>query len=246
SGSGYGLAVDTSNAALTSCTFSGNSVGLYASQNSLLTVTNSNLTANTLWGASVTPTGNSGETNTFSGCTLYSNAGGLTLISATDGDVLLRDATVIRDNTAAGLHFENCNQAVNDQASGANWSSLRNLYGISSNLSTLAISNVTLSDSTSYGIRCEDSTVSMAACTLTGEFGVYADVTNDSLTIETSVFDSGSTPGVGRRSIWWNVRNEEYDDRRIFGRRLSVSDRRRAGDVAQLDRCQCDRIRSVH
>ena len=175
SASGFGLAVDTSSVDLTSCTFSGNSVGLYANQNSLLSVTNSTFSGNSLWGASVTPSGIGGETNTFSGCASYGNAGGMTLINASDGDVLLRDATVIRDNTAAGLHFENCILTVNDQAGGANWSTLRNLYGISCNQSTLAISDVTVVDCTSYGIRCQDSTVILAGCSVTGEFGVYAE-----------------------------------------------------------------------
>ena len=197
SGSGYGLAVDTSTVNLTGCEFSGNSVGLFANQNNWMTVTNSTFTGNTLWGASVTPTGNSGETNSFNGCTLSNNAGGMTWISASDGDVLLRDATVIRDNSAAGLHFQSCNLAVNDQAGGANWSSLRNLYGISCQQSTLALTDITLANSTSYAIRCEDSSVSLSACSVTGQFGIYADQTNDSLTIEKSVFDSGSTPGSG-------------------------------------------------
>jgi hypothetical protein len=197
SGSGYGLAVDTSNVALTDCTFSGNSVGLFATRNSLLTVTDSDFTGNTLWGASVTPSGNAGETNTFNGCTIYNNAGGLTMVSADDGEVLLRNATVIRDNSATGLHFESCNLTVNDQAAGANWSSLRNLYGISCDQSTLVLTNVTLADSTSYAIRCEDSTVSLNACSVTGQFGIYADESNDSLTIDMSTFDSGSTAGSG-------------------------------------------------
>lgn len=87
SGNGYGLASDASNVVLTNCTFSGNVVGLYANQGSLLSVSDSTFTANTVWGASVTPSGNTGETSTFSGCTFAGNAGGLSLVNATDGDV---------------------------------------------------------------------------------------------------------------------------------------------------------------
>lgn len=104
---------------------------------------------------------------------------------------------MIRDNTTTGLHFENCDLAVKDQAGGANWSTLRNLYGISSHQSTLALSQIVVQDSTSYGVRCQDSTVSLSGCTVTGSYGVFADATNDSLIIDTSLFDSGATSGLG-------------------------------------------------
>lgn len=197
SGSGYGLAVDDSNVWLANCTFVANSVGLYATGNDSLSVSDSIFTANTLWGASVAPSGNAGETATFSACTIHNNAGGLSLSGAANGDVLLRDATVIRDNTAAGLHFENCNLTVNDQAGGANWSTVRNLYGISSNQSTLALSQLTVQDSTSYGVRCQSSTVSLSGCRVTGPYGVYTDTSNNSLTLAATEFDSGATPGWG-------------------------------------------------
>jgi len=197
SGSGYGLAIEDCQAALVSCVFSGNTVGLYANQNSLLSVTSSTFSGSTLWGASITPSGTPGETATFHGCTFSANAGGITLVNGTDGDLLLRGGTAIEDNSAAGLHFENCNLAINDQAGGANWSTLRNQYGVSSSQSTLALTDVSITDCTSYGLFCVDSSVSLTRCTLTGSYGVYADATNDSLTIDTSVFTSGPTPGWG-------------------------------------------------
>jgi len=197
SGNGYGLAVDESNVTLTTCTFSGNTVGLYATHNGLVSVTNSTFTGNSLWGASVTPSGNAGETATFDNCTFHTNAGGLALANATDGDVLLRGATTIRDNTAAGLHYENCTLTVDDQAGGANWISQRNHYGLSCHQSDVAFSDLVIQDSLSYGIMCEDSSVAVSGCTLTGPSGIYADANNDSLTVSKTTLDSGATAGWG-------------------------------------------------
>jgi hypothetical protein len=197
SGSNYGLAVEDSNVTLTSCTLSGNTTGLYANQNTSVIVSNSTFTGNTQWGASITPKTSGGLSVIFDACTFHSNAGALALVNAVDGQVSLRSGTLIRDNTNSALHFENCNLTVNDQAGGTAWRTLRNGYGISSTGSTLTLSNVSVEESSLYGVWCEDSSVSLANCTVTSVGGVYADSTNDSLTIESTKFDASSSGGWG-------------------------------------------------
>jgi hypothetical protein len=48
------------------------------------------------------------------------------------------------------------------------------------------LSNVSVDDSGSYGIFCDDSTVSLAGCTVQGRYGIYASSTNDALTINST------------------------------------------------------------
>ena len=197
SGSGYGLSVADASVTLTSCTLSGNTTGLYANQNTSLQVTNSTFTGSTQWGASVTPKTLGGLSVIFDACTFHTNAGGLCLVNATDGQVSLQSGTLIRDNTNSGLHFENGDLTVNDQAGGAAWRTLRNGYGISSTGSTLTLSNVSIEEGGLYGVHCENSSVSLANCTVTGVGGVYADAANSSLTVESTRFDASSTGGWG-------------------------------------------------
>jgi hypothetical protein len=198
SGSGYGIWAITAEAVvIDTCTLSGNKAGLYANQNTSVLVSDSTFTGNTQWGATIYPKASAGLSVIFDACTFHSNAGGLTVANAVDGQISLRSGTLIRDNTAAGLHFDNCTMTVNDQAGGANWRTLRNKYGISSNDSTLTLSNVRVEDNSSYGVFCQDSAVSLVGCTVTGAYGIYANASNVSLNVDASRFDASSYTGWG-------------------------------------------------
>ncbi len=192
SGSGYGLAAEESNGTLDNCTFSGNTIGLYANQNSNLLVRGSTITDNSLWGATVYASGVAGETTTFENCVIHNNAGGLSIVNATSGEVLLTSGTIMRDNTETGLHFSNCNLTVSDQAGGSACSTLRNKHGISSSGSTLTLSGVAVEESTSYAIHSTSSALTLSNCNLTGRDGVYA-VGNSSTTVNATRISSTSS-----------------------------------------------------
>ncbi|MEO8493821.1 MAG: right-handed parallel beta-helix repeat-containing protein [Planctomycetota bacterium] len=198
SGSNYGISANgCGNATIDTCTLSGNAAGLYASQNTNLLVNNSTFTGNTQWGATVTPKTGAGLSAIFSGCTIYSNVGGITLVNAANGQVSLRSGTVIRDNTNSGLHFATSNVTVNDQAGGTAWQTLRNGYGISAAGSTLTLAGLNIEQSVLYGVYCQDSTVSLTSSTVSGNGGVYADAANHSLTVASTTFNALASAGWG-------------------------------------------------
>lgn len=212
---GYGIAADDSAVTVENSTVTSNSVGMYLNQ-STLTVRNSQIQNNTLWGAAVYPGPTPGATATFENVTIDSNLGGLTLVGGSDGDLFLRSGTVIRDNSDTGIHFENCNLTVADQAGGSNWRTLRNGYGIKCHLGTITLTDIIIEESSSYGVRCEDSNVTLTGCTISGQSGIYADAANDGLTVKACKFEEAASASGG----WGFVR---------YGGDVTVSDTLFAG-----------------
>jgi hypothetical protein len=191
---GYGVAAENSTVLIENSTLCQNSVGLNSSQN-MLTVRNSTIHNNTVWGASVYSS--TGLVAQFEGSTIHTNDSGLRLVNGTNGSLLLRSGTVIRDNTNSGLYLENCQLTLDDQAGGSHWSVLRNGYGIHGSASVLTLADATVTASGLYGVRCEDSEVSLTNCTLTGVGGVYADATNDVLSVQATRIDATGSGGWG-------------------------------------------------
>lgn len=200
---GYGVAALGCNVLIEDTTLSQNSVGFYSSENTSVMVRNCALQNNTVWGAAVYACGLDGATATFENCTIESNGGGLALVNAFDGDLLLRLGTVIRDNTNVGLDFVNCDLAVDDQAGGVNWSVLRNGKGICSTSSTLLLEGLDVTESTSYAIYSADSDLNVRDCTLTGRDGIYCGNNSTSTVDATRVIST-----VGGVASWGIYRDE--------------------------------------
>jgi len=192
---GYGVAADNSTVVVDNATLTQNSVGLY-SHESDVTLRDSSVHDNTVWGATLYCAGIPGVVATIENSAIYNNAGGIAVINASDGDVSLISGTVIQDNTGPGLHFDNCDLNLPDQAGGAKWRTLRNGSGISSVGSTLQLANLAIEDSSGYGVFCENSDVTMANCTVSGQSGLYADASNLSLSVSSSRFN-GTAVGNG-------------------------------------------------
>jgi hypothetical protein len=167
---GYGVAGDESSVTVDASTLTRNAVGLYANRNALVSLKNSTLSSNSLWGAIVYASTAPGATASFDGCTVSNNAGGISLLNAENGAFTLKD-TVVRDNSQSGLHLENCNLTINNQAAN-NWQTLRNLYGISAKGSTLTLEHLTIDGSTSYGVHSTDSNVTLRYSMVSGRDGV--------------------------------------------------------------------------
>ena len=196
SDSGYGVAGNLASVHVQNSTLSNNSVGLYTTYGDVF-VENSTLTGNTTWAASVAPSNLANEEVRFSGVTVHSNAGGIAVNGAEDGHFGLLN-TVIRDNTNTGLHFENSTLTLNSQAADG-WQSIRNLHGISADRSTLSLSNLTLTDSSSFALHTIGSDVTLQGSTFTGESGIYSS-NNSSLAISSSrlTATAGGTKGIHR------------------------------------------------
>jgi hypothetical protein len=191
---GYGVAAENSTVLIENATLCQNSVGLYSSQN-MLTVRNSAIHTNTVWGASVFA--GTGLVAQIEGSTIHTNDSGLRLVNGTDGSLLLRSGTVVRDNPNSGLYLENCQLTLDDQAGGTNWSVLRNGYGIHGSASVLTLADVTVTEGGLYGVRCEDSEMHLTNCTISGVGGVYADAANDVLSVQATRIDATGSGGWG-------------------------------------------------
>ncbi len=212
SSNGTGVEVSYANLKLSSTTLSYNSLGLFSLDADSVNVSSTSIINSSGWGVACYASASPSAAITLSNSLVANNAGGIVVIDAEDGDFSLTSSTVVRDNSQAGIRFDSCNLTVNDQAQGANWSTLRNGTGISCVNSTVTLIDVLVSDSGSYGIHCDSSTVTVSACTVTGVAGIYAGINNNSLVVSRSRFDataSGSW-GLVRQGGNLNVANSVF------------------------------------
>jgi hypothetical protein len=205
---GYGIAADRSSVVVEGTTLARNSVGLYANHSDSLRLRNSTIRNNSLWGVSIYAPEDAGATAVLERCAVQGNTGGVSVVNATEGQILLQSDTVIQDNVDKGLHLEGCTLTLDGGYS--SWQCRRNGFGISSSRSTLDLSHLRIEDCTQYGILCQDSDISIERCEVTGRGGVYAGAGNDALDIATTRFDAiqGSSDwGVIRYGGNMTVRN---------------------------------------
>jgi hypothetical protein len=171
---GYGIAADHATVLLDQVVLAQNGVGLYSDQNDNVTLLNCQLSNNSQWGAVVKASPADGTAVVLQTCTVYGNAGGLSVSDAENGDLQLSNNTVIRDNTLVGLNLEDCTLTLDDQVVPGvqNWQLLRNGVGLQCVRGTVMLRDATISECSGQSVRNVDSTLSIESSILCGETGL--------------------------------------------------------------------------
>jgi hypothetical protein len=86
-----------------------------------------------------------------------------------------------------------------------NWTAARNGIGVSCRASTMTLDALTIDDNSQYAVYCDDSTVAIDSCYLTGVNGVYASATNDNLNLSSTRLSTTTAGGWGATRYGGNI-----------------------------------------